>query len=82
MSDLPDKLPPMPEPFDPKNQTLASYLGNVAELEHERALCAYWEARCRVAVTALHRISAVYDWNDAREALALIGPLPAKEEPK
>lgn len=76
-------MKPWPEPFDQAKQTLASYLGNVAELNYERARAEAAIERLRVAVEALkligsggHCVGSVLA-SAANNAIAKIGEMPA-----
>jgi predicted transcriptional regulator len=77
-------LLPWPEPFDPSQQTLASYLGNVAELNYERARAEAALQRLRVAVDALKEIRSVHplmhnggNWDKfVNEVIEKIGEIP------
>lgn len=76
-------MKPWPEPFDPSKQTLASYLGNVAELNYEHARAEAAIERLRVAVEAFKKIKRLgtrfgesTETRIATEALAQIGDVP------
>ena len=72
-------LPSWPEPFDKTKQTLAAYIGNVDEINYERAMKEAYAARLRAVVALLDKCGCIPRENHACpgcRALAAIGEVP------